>query len=69
MALQNLTMTLQTHLGWPLSLKTPNIGNTGLVLFPSTERASIGSGPARVCAGLSNYLKILTHKCIERFRG
>ena len=30
MDLQNLTMMLPSHLGWPLSLKTPNIGNTGL---------------------------------------
>ena len=29
MALQDLTMMLPSRLGCPLSLKTPNMGNTG----------------------------------------
>ena len=28
-------MILPSHLGWPLSLKTPNMGITGLVLLES----------------------------------
>ena len=40
MALQDLTMMLPSRLGCPLSLKTPNMGNPGL----------IGSGPARIGA-------------------
>ena len=32
MALQDLTMMLPSRLGCPLSLKTPNMGNTGLHL-------------------------------------
>ena len=35
MALQNLTMILPSHLGWPLSLKTPNMGNVGLYQTPA----------------------------------
>ena len=30
MALQNLTRMLPSRLGCPLSLKTPNMGNTGI---------------------------------------
>ena len=30
MALQDLTMMLPSRLGYPLSLKTPNMGNPGL---------------------------------------
>ena len=32
MALQDLTMMLPSRLGCPLSLKTPNMGNTGYIV-------------------------------------
>ena len=37
MALQDLTMMLPSRLGCPLSLKTPNMGNTGLSPYNDTQ--------------------------------
>ena len=37
MALQDLTMMLPSRLGCPLSLKTPNMGNTGTTMSVSIQ--------------------------------
>ena len=42
MALQDLTMMLPSRLGCPLSLKTPNMGNTGTYACLRKRRQRFG---------------------------
>ena len=63
MALQGLTMMLPSRLDCPLSLKTPNMGNTGRY---REMRGSPGCGAILVSGGLCIYGVPSASLCYDR---